>query len=248
MWNVVCQKGLKQGCNIFKMTTDNFYSYEDLKNIIDYTSKKHENLRTVLKELSHNDKCDYTDWQPQHTCLSNICSHGGSCEELKKSFIFNKCSIGGDYTHYHCSCSEAIIHPTTFINKYNCKKILIGSKCYKKFGDKAKKIMDEFEGKKKCPSCNKTVPKQIVQRYKHEQNIYHMKCYSGQNYREEAIEDLPPPYEESRVTTSTIVKFGKYKNKPISELIQDKGYVEYMLSQEETSGQFKDICKYLNNQ
>lgn len=229
------------------MTTDNFYSYEDLKEVISYTSKKHENLRAVLKELSHNNKCSYFDWQPDDTKQLKICPYAESCKELKKSFLYNLCGNFNDYTHYHCSCSESILHPRKYINKYNRKEILIGSKCFEKFGSGAKKIMDEFEGKKKCPSCNKTVPKQVVERYKHEENIYHMKCYTGQNYREQTIEESPPPYEEPRVTASTIVKFGRYKNKTVFELIQDKGYVEYMLSQEETSGQFKDICEYLQS-
>lgn len=231
------------------MSTDHykFYSYEDLKTLIPYTSNKHKNLKRVLKELSDDDKWSYTDWTPYHNHNYEKCPKGKCCEELKRSFVYKICANNDDYTHYHCSCSEAIIHPNTFINKYNCKKVLIGSKCYRNFGDKATEIMDQFEGKKKCPSCNKTVPKQIVERYKHEENIYHIKCYEGQNEREETKQDeLPPPYEEPRVTASTIVKFGKYKNKNVSELIEDKSYVQYMLSQEETSGQFKDICDFLS--
>lgn len=232
------------------MSTDDyeFYSYEDLKNIIHYTSKKHENLRAVLKELSHNDKCAYLDWQPHYNNHYEKCPYGKLCEELKKSFIYGRCVGINDYTHYHCSCSEAIIRPNTFINIYNGKEILIGSKCYKKFGDKAKKIMDDFEGKKKCPSCNKTVLKQVVERYKHEENIYHMKCYTGQNYREQTIDDPPPPYEEPRVTTSTIVTFGKHKYKTVFELTQDEGYVEWIISLENPSGQLKDIRDFLENQ
>jgi hypothetical protein len=231
------------------MTTDNFYSYEDLKEVISYTSKKHENLRTVLKELSHNNKCVYTDWQPNDNyILKKNCPRNYNCEELKKSFIYNICKEKGDYTHYHCSCSEAILYPTSFINKYNYKEILIGSRCFRKFGDKATKIMDEFEGKKKCPSCNRTVSKQVVERYKHEENIYHMKCYKGQNYREETINELPPPYEEPIVTASTIVTLGKHKYKTVFELTQDEGYVEWIISLENPSGQLKDIRDFLLNQ
>lgn len=252
-----------------------FYSYETLKKLIKYDTNKHKNLQTVLKYLNGSNQWSYTDWTPYYSNNYEECLHNEKCDELKKSLIYNQCIENADYTHYHCSCSETILYPNMFRNNNNNNTIVIGSKCYRKFGDEANKIMDDYEGKIKCFSCKKTVNKKIVDKYKHEKNIYHKKCYNGQNkcnisqfFPESPIipespivpelpiilEPLiileqpsydPPEYEQPKITNITIIKFGRFKGKLVSELIEDQSYVKYMLSQDNSSGQFKDICDFI---
>ena len=173
-------KGLKthkENGLIYKMLeTNEFYSYEDLKHLICYTTNKHKNLQNVLKYLSNGEKWSYTDWTPIYSNDYEECPDGNYCQELRKSVIYNMLDEKGDYTHYHCSCSEAIIHPTQFRNIHNNNHIVIGSICYKKFGKKAVEIMDAFEGKKKCEQCNKTVNKQVVNEYEKQETFYHKSC------------------------------------------------------------------------
>lgn len=114
-----------------------------------------------------------------------------------------------------------------------------------------------------------TVNKSIVQRQQGCEKIYHIKClnilfkkckkckeYKKHNCKCDninTIETEPPPYEtitppappETSINLNTIVKFGKYKGKQISELIKDLNYCKWIKCEDYTTGQFKQIQEYL---
>ena len=220
--------------------TGEFYSYERLQTLIEYGKNQFKNLCKVLKYLSHNNTCNFEDWLP--------------IAYLPKT---------EDNLHYipiqcNCSCNHDIVHCFTVKNKSNNNSIIVGSSCIKKFfNDEANEIktrlVDEYKGKIKCPECKKTVSKQIVEKYKHEKNIYHKKCYSGKKYIDEIEESEPPLYETVvpvfpifRINPiTTIVKIGKFKGKPLSDLLKDVNYCDWIKSVEEPSGKLKEIQEYL---
>ena len=145
--------------------------------------------------------------------------------------------------------------------------MIIGSKCINHFGDDAIKkrneLIDKEEGKVKCPKCKKTVSKTIVDKYYYEENIYHKKCYRNQNYKPPTKfdiklffnEDIPPPSyqpiieqpiaEQPILNINTIVEIGKYKGQPLSNLLIDKNYCNWIEDVKEPSGKLKEIQNYL---
>lgn len=224
--------------------TGNFYSYETLTKLINYGKSKFKNLCCVLKYLSHNNTCNFEDWVP--------------IKYMPKT----KDNLNYIPEQVNCSCNHDIIHCFTVKNTFNNNSIIVGSKCINKFfGKKANEIknrlLDEYKGKKKCPKCKKTVSKQVVEKYKHEENIYHIKCYPGKDYLHElnTEEPEPPSYETIapfvpyvpvvQLDLHTIVNIGKFKGKPLLDLLKDINYCDWIKSVEEPSGKLKDIQEYL---
>ena len=225
--------------------TGKFYSYKRLKTLIEYGKNQFKNLCNVLKYLSHNNTCNFEDWVPIRYMPKT---------EDNLHYIPMQCN---------CSCNHDIVHCFTIINKFNNNSIIVGSSCINKFfGKEANEIktrlVDEHKGKKKCPRCKKTVSKQVVEKYKHEENIYHIKCYPGKYYLNKLLklntEEPEPPSYETVVSVSpifrinpitTIVKIGKFKGKPLSDLLKDVNYCDWIKSVEEPSGKLKEIQEYL---
>jgi hypothetical protein len=219
-----------------------FYSYDELTSLVKYGKNKFKNLCNVLKFLSDDNKCNFDDWIPNR--------------------YIPKTKDNLDYIQKqeNCSCSHDIIHCFTVINKINNNSIIVGSECIKKFfGEEAnetkRKLMDDFEGKKKCPSCKETVYKPVVERYKHEENIYHLKCYHGQNDIEEVLPPAPPPpYEETLLNNTEdyekeLLGFGKYKQLTIKQASLNNGvrwyYLEKLPYNEINSLKVKKFVDYL---
>jgi hypothetical protein len=255
--------------------TGKFYSYETLQTLIDYGNIQFKNLCRVLKYLSHNNTCKFEDWVP--------------IDYLPKT----KNNLHYIQEQVNCSCNHDIVHCFTVKNKFNNNSIIVGSSCINKFFDDEaneikNRLVDEYKGKKKCPECKKTVSKQVVEKYKHEENIYHIKCYPGKDYIDDLLElnaeePEPPSYETVvpvdpvyqtvvpvapvyqtvvpvapvyqkvvpiapifRINPiTTIVKIGKFKGKPLSDLLKDVNYCDWIKSVEEPSGKLKEIQEYL---
>jgi len=257
-----------------------FISYIHLTTVLKYGSAKHNNLRKALKYGSGNNTCLFTDWRPYKTIKRPemcgveddfLCKDGKKCDILKKCFVYHLCKNTENQEHYHCSCGEAIFTAKFFRNINNGNELIIGSKCYYKFGPKAKEIMDEYEGKMKCFHCSETVSKPIIQRQQGCEKIYKIKClnklfkkckkckeYKKHNCKCDninTIEPEPPAYEtitppsppETSINLETIVKFGKYRGKQISELIKDLNYCKWIKCEDDTHGQFRQIQEYLLN-
>jgi hypothetical protein len=211
------------------------YTYKMLIKLIEYTNDKRDNLNKVLVYLSHNNTCNYDDWLPIKYMDSS----------LDSSLDIN-----------NCCCNHLIENKYLVKNNHNNNVIVVGSKCINTFGEKAinkrNELFDEKHGKKKCPTCKKTVSKAIVEKYKHENNIYHKKCYKNENY----IRPDPPPYQEPKpfipviktrtfININTIISFGQFKGKPLSELLKDVNYCDWIKSVKEPSGKLKEIQDYI---
>ena len=220
------------------------YTYAMLTELIDYKKKdKRDNLNKVLKYLSHNNTCNYDDWMPN---------------------TYNEKGKVGNLTLYtgNCCCNHPIENHYKVKNIHNNNEIILGSKCIETFGKKAidrrNELFDEKQGKKKCPTCKKTVSKAIVEKYKHEKNIYHKKCYENENYIRPILPPYqeprpqPPPYQEPKpsipivkININTIISFGQFKGKPLSELLKDVNYCDWIKSVKEPSGKLKEIQDYI---
>lgn len=267
------------------------YLFDDLKEIIPFNHSKgsHSYLNQVIKTLG-DPICQ--NWEPIHEFHRDedfgnyFCSSGKDCIILQKcGIVYNICNKSNDYRHYHCSCGEATTQIYEFENKKIHKKILIGCVCYRKFGQKADEIMDNFQGKKKCEKCKKTVNKQIVNEYEKQETFYHKSCLKKTfdickkckkykkydcecktivDYLELNTEEPEPPSYETVVPVApvyqtvvpiapifrinpitTIVKIGKFKGKPLSDLLKDVNYCDWIKSVEEPSGKLKEIQEYL---
>ena len=225
--------------------TGKFYSYKTLQLLIDYGKVKFKNLCRVLKYLSHNNTCKFEDWVP--------------IEYMPQT----KDNLDYRQIQSNCSCNHDIVRCFIVKNKFNNNSIIVGSSCINKFFDDEaneikNRLVDEYKGKKKCPECKKTVSKQVVEKYKHEENIYHIKCYPGKDYLDDLLElnteEPEPPSYETVVSVppvfrinpiTTIVKIGKFKGKPLSDLLKDVNYCDWIKSVEEPSGKLKEIQEYL---
>jgi len=225
------------------------YTYDILKNLINYTTNENKNLNIALTYLSHNNTRNYDDWDPIYY-FGNIDKNANYRQE-----------------YGHCCCIHSIKKVFIIQNKHNNNQMIIGSKCIKHFGNDAIKkrneLIDKEEGKVKCPTCKKTVSKTIVDKYNNEENIYHKKCYRNQNYKPPINrniklffnEDIPPPSyqliieqpiaEQPILNINTIVEIGKYKGKPLSNLLIDKNYCNWIEDVKEPSGKLKEIQNYL---
>lgn len=236
-----------------------FYSYDELTSLIKYSNNKFKNLCNVLKFLSDDNKCNFDDWIPNRYI-----------PKTNRYIPKTKDNLNYIPEQANCSCSHDILHCFTVINKINHNSIIVGSECIKKFfseeaNETKRKLMDEFEGKKKCPSCKKTVSKTVVEKYKHEKNIYHMKCYHGQNDTEDDTEDdieevlpptPPPSYEETLLNNAEdyekeLLGFGKYKQLTIKEASLNNGvrwyYLEKLPYNEINSLKVKKFVDYLKS-
>jgi hypothetical protein len=241
------------------------YTYDILKELIEYTQNKNENLNMALTYLSHNNTRNYDDWDPTY--------YFGKIDDLNVNYI---------QEYGRCCCSHPIEKIFMIKNKHNNNCMIIGSKCINYFGDDAIKrrneLIDKEEGKVKCAKCKKTVSKTIVDKYYHEENIYHKKCYHNQNYKPPTKRDTtfffgddihPPSYqpiaeqpivkqpiaeqpivkqpiaEQPILNINTIVGIGQYKGQPLSNLLIDKNYCDWIENVKEPSGKLKEIQNYL---
>lgn len=251
------------------MTT--IYTYEILKTIIDYTPCSHTNLCKVLRKFGSNGECEFLKWTPMQELNNEIylCKDKLKCELLTKFHT----SQANYEKHYHCACTEPIIYPFLVRNTDNFNLLIIGSKCIHRFGEKAtkdlKNIIYSNSGKTRCNECKGTVSKPIVERYSHEENIYHLKCYTGQNRKIQqdiplinilpvkTIKDFfpdnilsPPLYEPiiETITKDTIITFKPYNGQPFSKLLEDINFCNWIRKQENPKGkQFKEVHNYLIN-
>lgn len=255
--------------NYIEMAT--IYTYEILKTIIDYTHCSHTNLCKVLRKFGSNGECEFSKWNPiqEHNNENHLCKDKLKCPLLTN---FHR-NTGNFKKHYHCACTEPIIYPFLVRNTDNFNLLIIGSKCIHRFGEKAtedlKNIIYANSGKTRCNECKGTVSKPIVDRYSHEENIYHLKCYTGQNHKiqqdtplvnilpviitKEKIQEtelLPPPYEPiiETITKDTIITFKPYNGQPFSKLLEDINFCKWIRKQENPKGkQFKEVHNYLIN-
>jgi hypothetical protein len=213
------------------------YTFDILKELIEYTKNKNENLNTVLTYLSHNNTRNYDDWDPTY--------YFGKIDDLNVNYI---------QEYGRCCCAHPIEKVFIIKNKHNNNCMIIGSKCINHFGDDAIKkrneLIDKEEGKVKCAKCKKTVSKTIVDKYYYEENIYHKKCYRNQNYKPaDELDSQPPAYqpiaEQPILNINTIVGIGQYKGQPLSNLLIDKNYCDWIENVKEPSGKLKEIQNYL---
>ena len=211
-----------------------FYSYDRLKDLIDYGKSKPENLKKVLKYLSHNDTCNFDDW------------------EVIEKYDIEK--------QNNCSCKQYIEHCFKVRNKFNNNEKIVGSVCINKYyNDEAKetlkKLIFEDKGKKKCNACNskRAVDKKTVKENIDQEFFYHPTCMKikftecsvCKKYKKYNCKC--PLYELPKLNIDTIVKFGKYKGQKVKYILDDNSYCQWILNLIEPTGQIKEIQDFILN-
>jgi hypothetical protein len=229
------------------------FTYESLLSSgdIEYTTDKHKNFNNVLKYLGDG-QLKYEDWKPIGMTDGEdelyVCSKDHSCELYTRTPFYDS-----NRQHFHCVCSEPLLRQYYAINAKTNNVILLGSRCIQKLGPIAYqrhlRLKGEAEGKRYCEHCGICIRKDIVERAieRGDRYFYHVGCKELDKKKKK--EPPPPPYTPPRstVSTETIVKFGKYKGQPLSNLLQDQGYMKWIVIQDETSGQFLDIQQFIKN-
>ena len=226
------------------MTTEGeFYSFIRLQSLIKYGKNERENLEKVLKYLSHNDTCNFDDWD-----------FIGLDYELDDNLNYK--------SQRNCSCAHHINKAYRVRNKFNGNEKNVGNVCIKKYYSKeTNKKLNEFvfikKGKKRCNGCNdkRAVDKKTVEDNKDQEFFYHTSCmrekfnhcwkcnkYKDYNCKCPAYEP-PPPYVEpivhiapivkpkhDEITLDTILMFGDWKGKTFKDLLENKGYCKWILT------------------
>ena len=240
-------------------STGQFYSYDRLKGLIDYGKNQKENLKKVLKYLSHNDTCNFDDW------------------EVVKYFSSKDKKADLVYIHIqeqsNCSCNHHIDECCRVRNKFNGNEKIVGNVCIKKYyNDEAKETLKRFifedKGKKRCSACpsKRAVDKNTVNANINQKEFYHPACMmmkfsfcdNCKNYKNynccckkiQETELLPPPYEPiiETITKDTIITFNPYNGQPFSKLLEDINFCKWIRKQENPKGkQFKEVHNYLIN-
>lgn len=217
-----------------------FYSYDRLKDLIDYGKNEPENLKKVLKYLSHNDTCNFDDW-----------------ELVEKYYILDD-NLNYIQKQSNCSCKHHIGQSFKVRNKYNNNEKIVGSVCINKYyndeaKEKLKKLVFEDKGKKRCNACNgkravdkKTVKENIDQEFFYHPSCMKIKftecsvCKKYKNYNCSC-----PLYELPKLNIDTIVKFGKYKGQKVKYILDDISYCRWILSLSDLIGQMKEIQEFI---
>ena len=240
-----------------------FYSFEELKKIVEYTNDMFSNLCKVVKKLSHDNKLNFDDWDILYIP-----------ENIDNNLNYIQ-------THYHCACNHLIKVRYEIKNKFNKNSFIAGSSCVDHFGEKAikqRKILKKIhDGKKICCNTNCKSKKAIcikkveedLKENPEQTSFYHSgcmeklfkkckKCKKYKNYN--CI--CPPEYEEiiqpiqtvevqpiiriePVITTETIISFGKCKGKPISYLLKDISYCKWIIGLNDATGAIERIQEYL---
>jgi hypothetical protein len=218
-----------------------FYSYNRLKDLIDYGKNEPENLKKVLKYLSHNNTVNFDDW-----------------EVVEKYYILDN-NLNYIKKQSNCSCKHHIEQPFKVRNKFNNNEKIVGSVCIKKYyndeaKEKLKELIFEDKGKKRCNACNgkRAVDKKTVEENIDQEFFYHpgcmkikfTKCCECKKYKNYNCK-CPPLYELPKLNINIIVKFGKYKGQPIKNILNDKSYCEWILNLTEVTGQLKEIQEFI---
>lgn len=240
------------------MTTQGeFYSIYRLQSLINYGKNEKENLEKVLKYLSHNNTCNFDDWE--------VMTYKPRTDD-KLNYIQEQSQ---------CSCSHHIQDNRYVKNIYNGNMKIVGNICIKKYYNKEanetlSNIIFEEKGKKRCNGCNdkRAVDKKTVEDNKDQEFFYHTKCmrekfkkcYRCDKYKKYNCKcpiKSPPPYEEpivhiepivhtdpivpiapivkpkhDEITLDTILTFGEFKGKTFKDLLENTGYCKWILKLE----------------
>ena len=215
--------------------TNEFYSYNRLRDLIDYGKNENENLKKVLLLLSHNNTCNFDDWE--------VMDYKPRTDD----------NLNYKQKQDKCSCNHHICDNRFVRNKFNGNIKIVGNVCINKYyndeaKEKLKKLIFEEKGKKRCSGCDgkRAVDKKTVEENIDQEFFYHpscmkikfKKCYKCEKYKDYNCKC-------HLLTEETIITFGKYKNKSLSELLKDVSYCGYIKDELETIGQFKLIQEYI---
>ena len=180
-----------------------FYSFDELKNIIEYTNDMFSNLCKVVKKLSHNNTLNFNDWE--------VMTYSPKTDN----------NLNYIQRQHQCACNHIILINCEIKNNFNGNRFIVGSSCVDHFGENAIKKRNElkkvYEGKKRCDyiDCEYSnaisikVIKNILNENKEQTKFYHCdcmkiifkKCRKCKKYKNYNC-SCPPAYEPARSDAS----------------------------------------------